>query len=383
MTAARRHVAVLTGKRGGFGALAPTIRELGKRDMKVSVIVADQHLYERFGKTVAEVEANFPVAAAIDMEQRGDSNADRARAIGVALTKAADELARLAPDFLLVIGDRGEVLAASIAAHNLRIAIAHIQGGDISGSLDEPVRHALTKLAHVHFPSTAAAAERILRMGEEAWRVHAVGDTHIDQILLGDITSPDVLRERYALPEEGPFLLVLQHSDSTDPGNSRAQIDETIAATLGFGLRVLYVYPCSDQGFEGIIAGVESVRDRPGVSVHRNIPAPDFIGLQKIAGCLVGNSSAGLIETPYFGIPAVNVGDRQIGREHAENVIHARYDRRAIAAAIETALHDAGFRERCRKVKPPFGDGTAYLRIADVLETIEPGPRLLNKRMAY
>ena len=383
MTPSRRHVAVLTGKRGGFGALAPTIRELEKRGLAVSVIVADQHLYDRFGKTVDEVESRFRVAAAIDMEQRGDANVDRARAIGVALTKAADELARLAPDFLLVIGDRGEVLAACVAAHNLRIAIAHIQGGDISGSLDEPVRHALTKLAHLHFPSTPSAAERILRMGEEPWRVHTVGDTHIDQILLGEVTGAEDLRRRYALPASGPFLLVLQHSDSTDPGNSREQIDETVAATLSFGLRVLYVYPCSDQGFEGIIAGIEAVRDRPGVTVHRNIPAPDFIGLQKIAGCLVGNSSAGLIETPYFGIPAVNVGDRQIGREHAGNVIHVPYQRDAIRAAIEQALHDAGFRDCCRHVEAPFGNGKAYLRIADVLERVELGPRLLNKRMAY
>ena len=374
---------MLTGKRGGFGALAPTIRELERRKIKVSVIVADQHLYERFGKTVAEVEASFPVAAAIDMEQRGDSNADRARAVGVALTKASDVLAKLAPDTLLVIGDRGEVLAACIAAHNLRIAIAHIQGGDISGSLDEPVRHALTKLAHIHFPSTASAAERILRMGEEAWRVHAVGDTHVDQILLGDITPAEALRKKYELPKDAPFLLVLQHSDSTDPGGSGAQMAETVAATLSFGMRVLYVYPCSDQGFEGIISTIEAASGRPGVSVHKNIPAADFIGLQKIAGCLIGNSSAGLIETPYFGLPAVNVGDRQTGREHAENVIHVPYAKDAIRKAIERALGDAAFRELCRRVQPPFGDGTAYRRIADVLERIELGPRLLNKRMAY
>ncbi|MGH8223651.1 MAG: UDP-N-acetylglucosamine 2-epimerase [Woeseiaceae bacterium] len=378
-----RHVAVLTGKRGGFGALAPTMSEISRRGMRLSVIVTDQHLYDRFGRTIREVEGRFKVAAAIDMEQQGDSNADRARAIGVCLAKAADVLSQLRPDFLLVIGDRGEVLAASIAAHNLRIAIAHVQGGDISGSLDEPVRHALTKLAHVHFPSTEKAGARIRKMGEEPWRVHVVGDTHIDQILLGAVTPEEELRRRYHLPGRGQFVLVLQHSDSTEPESSAAQMAETARAVQAIGMRALYVYPCSDQGYEGIIAQIEKLRSRPGVSIHENIPAADFIGLQKVAGCLVGNSSAGLIETPYFGLPAVNIGERQNGREHAENVLHVGYRSAEIEQAIRRALSDQAFRSACLGVKPPFGDGTAYRRIADVLESVEFAPRLLNKRVAY
>lgn len=380
----RRHVCVVSGKRGGFGALTPTMEAITTHPaMTLSVLVTDQHLYDRFGRTVAEVEASFPVAATIDMQQRGDGNRDRARAIGVCLTKAADVLADLAPDILLVIGDRGEVLATTIAAHNLRIAIAHVQGGDVSGSLDEPVRHAITKLAHIHFPSTEASARRLRAMGEEAWRVHVVGDTHVDQLLLRRVTTPDELRARYRLPEGEPFLLVLQHSDSTEPERSREQMAETVAAVLSLGLRALFVYPCSDQGFEGIIAEIEAVRDRPGVSVHQNIPAADFAGLEGLAACLVGNSSAGLIEAPYFGLPAVNVGDRQIGREHAANVLHVPYDRARIRAAIERALDDAEFRGALKTLTPPFGDGTAYRRITEVLASVPLDTRLLNKRMAY
>jgi GDP/UDP-N,N'-diacetylbacillosamine 2-epimerase (hydrolysing) len=378
-----RHVAVLTGKRGGFGALAPTMNEIVRRGMRLSVIVTDQHLYDRFGKTIHEVQGQFDVAATIDMEQRGDGNADRARAIGVCLTKAADVLAHLQPDFLLVIGDRGEVLATSIAAHNLRIAIAHVQGGDISGSLDEPVRHALTKLAHVHFPSTERAGARIRQMGEEPWRIHVVGDTHVDQILLGVVTPEDELRRRYHLPERGQFVLVLQHSDSTEPENSGAQMAQTIRAVQALKTRALYVYPCSDQGYEGIIAEIEKLRGQHGVTIHENIPAADFVGLQRIAGCLIGNSSAGLIETPYFGLPAVNIGERQKGREHAENVLHVPYRGMEIEQAIRRALSDEAFRRACRQVRPPFGDGTAYRRIADVLGATDLGERLLNKRMAY
>ncbi len=379
-----QHICVWSGKRGGFGALAPTMDEIARRPgLRLSIVVTDQHLYERFGRTMTEVEERFPVTAAIDMEQRGDTNRDRARAIGVCLTKSADVLADLAPDVLLVIGDRGEVLAATVAAHNLRIAIAHVQGGDISGSLDEPVRHAITKLAHIHFASTVQSAERIVKMGEEPWRVHVVGDTHIDQILLNRATPAADVRARYNLPDGMPVLLVLQHPDSTVPEASGAHMRETLAAVRSVGCRTLVVYPCSDQGFEGIISAIDEHAETPGWSVHRNIPADDFIGLQSLATCLVGNSSAGLIESPYFGLPAVNVGDRQIGREHGANVLHVRPERDAIRDAIDRAMSDAEFREQLKCVVPPFGDGNAYRRITDVLASLEIDARLLNKRMTY
>ncbi|MBT4489947.1 MAG: UDP-N-acetylglucosamine 2-epimerase (hydrolyzing) [Rhodospirillaceae bacterium] len=379
-----KKICVWSGKRGGFGALTPTMRAIQDHDdLELALVVTDQHLYDKFGRTIREVEGQFPVAAAIDMEQAGDSNEERARAVGLCLQRSVDVLADLKPDALLVIGDRGEVFAACIAAHNMRIAIAHVQGGDLSGSLDEPVRHAITKLSHIHFPSTEQSAERIHRMGEEPWRIHVAGDTHIDQILLGTATAEDELRQRYELPPDEPFVLLLQHSDSTVPQASRAQIDATLAGVAKAGLRTMLVYPCSDQGYEGIIDGLEAARGGPGISVHQNIPAPDFIGLQKIAACLVGNSSAGLIEAPYFALGAVNVGDRQIGRERAANVIDVPYDGNAVAVAIQKALYDDGFAAAMARTPPPFGDGTAYRHITDTLAGLEVDERLLNKRMSY
>ncbi len=379
-----KQICVWSGKRGGFGAMLPTMELIeGTPGLRLSVVVTDQHLYEKFGKTISEVESKIRVEAAIDMGQTGDSNADRGEAVGVCLQKSVRVLEELNPDVLLVIGDRGEVFAACIAAHNLRIAIAHVQGGDISGSLDEPVRHAITKLAHIHFPSTEQSAERILKMGEEAWRVHTVGDTHIDQIFLQTQPPEADIRDRYQLPVDEPFLLVLQHSDSTTADQSRDQIEETLTAVCSFGLRTLLVYPCSDQGYEGIIEGLESRRDAQNVSVHQNIPAGDFIGLQKLAACFVGNSSAGLIEAPYFGLPTVNVGDRQIGRERCANLQDVPYDREQIRAAIDRAINDQKFLSSCKGINPPFGDGKSYERIVEVLKNVEMNETLLNKRMSY
>jgi GDP/UDP-N,N'-diacetylbacillosamine 2-epimerase (hydrolysing) len=379
-----RRICVWNGKRGGFGALAPTMRAIADHpNLELRLVVTDQHLYERFGKTMSEVAASFPIDAAIDMEQAGDGNEDRARAVGRCMVKAVDVLAEIRPDFLLVIGDRGEVFAACIAAHNMRIAIAHVQGGDVSGSLDEPVRHAITKLAHVHFPSTEASARRIVAMGEEPWRVHVVGDTHIDQLFLDAVTPAADIALKYDVSPDQPFVLVLQHSDSTEPENAAGQMAETVAAIRASGVRALLVYPCSDQGFEGIISEIERARNAPGITVHRNIPAPDFLGLQRMAACLVGNSSAGLIEAPYFRLPAVNVGDRQRGRERTGNVIDVGYRRDEILGAIDRALNDSAFRHTLGTLVPPFGDGTAYLRITEVLAATPVDTRLLTKRMTY
>jgi UDP-N-acetylglucosamine 2-epimerase (non-hydrolysing)/GDP/UDP-N,N'-diacetylbacillosamine 2-epimerase (hydrolysing) len=378
-----RHICFWSGKRGGFGALTPTLQLLSETPgIKLSIVVTDQHLWEKFGKTEKEVRAMFPVTAMVDMEQKGDSNADRARAIGVCLTKAADVLAEMAPDILLILGDRGEVFAAAIAAHNLRIAIAHVQGGDISGTLDEPVRHSVTKLAHIHFPSTQASAARILAMGEEPWRVHTVGDPHIDQLFKRAKPSEVELRERYKLGDE-KFLIVLQHSDSTAASESSRQMNETLSAVEASGMNALLIYPCSDQGFQGIINEIEKRRGNPRFRIHQNIPAADFAGLLSIATALVGNSSAGLIEAPYFSLPSVNVGDRQIGREHTTNVLHVPYDRSAISAAIKKATSDSAFRESLRNLTPPFGDGKSYERIAQILREVSLDEKLLNKRMTY
>lgn len=378
-----RHICFWSGKRGGFGALTPTLHELiATPGIKVSIVVTDQHLWDKFGKTEKEVRAQFSINALVDMEQKGDANVDRARAIGVCLAKGADVLNDLKPDILLILGDRGEVFAAAIAAHNLRIAIAHIQGGDISGTLDEPVRHAVTKLAHLHFPSTEASAKRILGMGEEPWRVHTVGDPHIDQLFKRVKPSEAELRAKYKIGDE-KFVLVLQHSDSTVPQDSSRQMNETLSAVEASGLRALLVYPCSDQGFQGVIDEIEKRRANPKISIHQNIPAAEFAGLLSYATALVGNSSAGLIEAPYFALPAVNIGDRQIGREHTSNVLHAPYDRAAISAALQKAISDTAFRDGLRQVTPPFGDGKTYARIAQILSEVPLDEKLLNKRMTY
>lgn len=380
----KRKICVLSGKRGGFGALIPTMQLINSDpDLEFSLVVTDQHLYHNFGYTVNEVEKWFKVMYKVDMEQNNGTPQGRAKAIGVCLTKITDVLNEISPDIVMILGDRGEVLATAIAAINLGIPIAHIQGGDISGSIDEMVRHAVTKLSHIHLVSTKQSAQRVLGLGEEPWRVHVVGDPHIDLILQGKYESRENIYNKFTINENDEVIVVLQHSVSTEPELAYDQMKNTMMAVTSFNKRTIVVYPCSDQGYEGILKAIHEFESYPNISIHKNIEAPVFWGLLSVSKVLVGNSSAGLIETPYFRIPTVNIGKRQTGRQHAENVIHARNDITSIREAIEKAFYDDTFDRIVRNCSRPFGDGPACEKIVKILKEVEMDNRLMEKKMTY
>lgn len=379
-----RKVMVLTGKRGGFGAMKPMLRLL--RDdpaFELQLVVTDQHLNQRFGRTITEVEREFPIAAAVDMKQRDGSALGRARALGVCAERMADTLEHLKPDLCLLYGDRGEVLATAMTATAMGVPIGHLQGGDVSGSVDEQVRHAVTKLAHLHFPSTPESAERILKMGEEPWRVTMTGDHHLDLIVAKEYAARDEVARTTGIDPDKPVIVVLQHSETTAPGHAYQQMVETLHAVRSTGLQTVLVYPCSDVGYEGVVKAIEELAVGPQFHVFRNLDAQVFWGLLSIASVLVGNSSAGIIETPCFHLPALNIGRRQENRLHAENVIHVAHERGTIAAALERALHDTTFRAAAASCRQVYGDGKAGVRTVEALRDVPLDSRLLVKRMTY
>ena len=378
---APRRILVLTGKRGGYGAMKPML-DLLDRDpyFDLQLVVTDQHVNPRFGRTVQEIEPDFTVAASIDMEQQDGSATGRAAAVGRCAVKMISVLENLSPHLCLLYGDRGEVLATAMTATILGLPIAHLQGGDVSGSLDDNMRHAITKLSHLHFASTAASAERIRRMGEEDWRIHVVGDSHVDPIVAGEFSDPETVSAELNLDIGEPIIVVLQHSETTAPDQSHVQMVETLEAVRATGLQTVVVYPCSDQGYEGIVRAIDELAHSPQFRAQVNLEAPLFRGLLNVASVMVGNSSAGLIETPYFCIPAINIGRRQTGRLHAENVLHVDHDRTAILAAIEASLADSTFRETVDNCTRLFGDGHAGARVVDILRDLAIDRALLVKQ---
>lgn len=380
-----RRICFLTGKRGGFGALIPTFQAVNRDpELELILIATDMHLSDKFGATINEVDTWVKNAVRVPLEQVDDRPVSRAQALGRALSGIATALEQIKPDIFVVLGDRGEVYSAVSAALHLGIPIAHIQGGDVSGNVDEMMRHAITKMSHIHFPSTQASAERIRKMGEESSRIHVVGDAHIDMMLRGGRTAGGVVRKKFKLDAAQPFALVLVHPETLRPETSYANMKAVLAAMRQRQLRTLVVWPCSDHGYQGILDAIHEVEGHELFSVYKNIDAPDFWGLQSEAAVFAGNSSAGLIEAPYFNLPFINIGLRQTGREHGANVIDvATVNSVTLDAALEQALSKS-FRDALR-ARPfnLFGDGKAAERMVHVLKTVELNRALFEKRMTY
>jgi UDP-hydrolysing UDP-N-acetyl-D-glucosamine 2-epimerase len=316
----------------------------------------------------------------IDAVYEKDSKESMAAFTGDCIARLSRKVSEIRPDFILLLGDRGEMLAGAVAGAYMSIPVAHIHGGEISSTVDDHVRNAITMLASVHFPATRRSAERIVAMGEDPDRVFPAGAPGLDVIFDQPPVMPEEIGRRYGQDLQRPFVLVVQHAVTMESDAAAGQIRETLEAIVGLGLPAIVVYPNADAGGREMIGVIREYERYPGIRAFRNIPHRDFISLMRMAGVMVGNSSSGIVEAPALRLPAVNVGSRQRGREAAENVINAGYDRDEIARAIRTTMNDRLFRAKVDRCVSPYGNGGAGRKIADVLSTIVIDRDLLQKR---
>jgi len=381
----RRHICFFTGKRGGFTHFVPIFEEIDKSSLlKYSIFASDMHLSNSFGKTVNSVENRTQNVYKIDTLINSDSKVARAKSIGIGLLSYSQMLDILKPDLVFLLGDRGEVLAMAIAAMELNIPIIHLFGGDITqGGVDELVRHAITKLANIHLTSNQGSADRILKMGENSWRINNVGSPALDLIKQNRFTNKKKIFKKFFLCENKPIILLLQHSVTWQVDQTEKQIIETLKAITDFDSQIVAVYPCADPGYETIINNLEEYSRKTNLRVYKNIEFEDFWGLMNIADVFIGNSSAGVMETASFKIPFINIGIRQEGRLRADNVIDVDHDRYKIKEAIQKALFDAAFIDQVQNCISPYGDGTASKKIVSILESLKINPQLIQKKMTY
>jgi UDP-hydrolysing UDP-N-acetyl-D-glucosamine 2-epimerase len=379
-----RKIAVITTSRADYGHLFWPLRELSRRPgIQLELIVLGAHLSPEFGLTVGEIEKDgFPIAARLECLLSSDTDVGMAKTIGVAMLSLADCLGRMRPDVLLLIADRYEMLAPASVALALRIPIAHIEGGEVSeGAIDDAVRNALTKMSHIHFTSTHRARERVIAMGEEAWRVHRAGAPSLDHVRRSELFSREAVQSRLGIALDKDAMLVAFHP-VTLSHDTVGEADAFFAALDATAGQVLFVYPNADAGSRSLIARARAfVAARPGSHVFVNLDAPLYWSLLREVGVLVGNSSSGIMETASFALPTVNVGIRQQGRERARNVIDVAADKDAIVAGIGLA-RSAQFHSSLEGMTNPFGEGRAAEAIAEVLETLPPADKLLLKRHA-
>lgn len=383
MTPSARAIGVVTVSRSDYGHLLPVLREIqAAPDLELVLFVAGAHLLPRFGRTVDLVRADgWSVAAEVDMLDADDSPVGIAAATARGVDGFARVFARRRPDVLVVLGDRFEMLAAAVAALPLAMPVAHIHGGEESeGAIDNQIRHAITKLAHVHFASAEPHARRIARMGEEPWRIHTTGAPGLDRIRPSELMSRGETAAALGLPGDGPWLIVTFHPVTLEYRDTERHVDELLAALDKLETATILTYPGADTAGRAIIDRLEEFAGRhSNVKLAASLGDRVYLSLLEHAAAMVGNSSSGLIEAPSFGLPVVNIGSRQAGRLRGANVIDVEPERDDILRAIEAALAP-GMRARLRALPNPYGDGRAAPRIVSVLRELELTPRLVRKR---
>ena len=380
-----RKVCFATGTRAEYGLLHDLMRAVaGDPGLALQLVVSGMHLEARFGHTVDEIERDgFAIDARVDMELDEDSPAGIARSMGLATAGFGQAFARLKPDVLVLLGDRYEALAAAQAALVARIPIAHIHGGEATwGAVDDAIRHAITKMAHLHLVAAEPFRRRVVQLGEDPGRVHAVGAPGLDRARTMDLLSRSELEESLGFRFGTPFFLVTYHPATlmaSDPALAAAGLLEALLSLEGATL--LVTLPNADVGALGVIHAIEAVAAAAAerILVAASLGQQRYLSAITCCDAVVGNSSSGLIEVPFFRKPTVNVGARQDGRLKAPSVIDCDETPAAIRAAVERAL-SAEFQAGLAGVESPYGDGHAVPRMLRLLRELPLGEGLSYKR---
>ena len=384
---AKRKICVVVTARPSYSRIRTALKAISEHpDLELQLVVAASALLERYGNAIQAIEHDgFEPAARVYMVLEGENLVTSAKSTGLGLVELATVFDNLRPDAVVTVADRYETLANAVAASYMNIPVVHVQGGEVTGSIDEKVRHAVTKLANLHLVSTALARERVIRLGEEPGTVVLTGCPSID-IARQVAQSPELdfdPFEKYG--GVGPredlskgYLVVMQHPVTTEYDEARHQVDETLYAVKETGLPVLWFWPNVDAGSDGTSKGIRVFREKEkpeNFHFFRNMYPEDFLRLLCGANAIVGNSSVAIRECSYLGVPAVNIGSRQLGRERGRNVIDVEHDREAITEAVAEHL-------RRGRMEPDhlYGTGNAGELIADTLATTELH---IEKRLTY
>ena len=374
----KRKILFVTERRADYSRLKP-IMELVKKSKKLELqlVIAGLHLSKEFGDTRKVIEKDgFHIDDFLPVYKKndGDDGKTMSHAFGSFVHSLTDSIYKLKPDAVFCGFDIGAHLAAAIVGMHLNIPVIHIQGGERSGTIDEVIRHATTKFAHVHFVATKESKERVIKLGEDPKYVFLVGSPSIDTIYSIKYGSREQIMKKYGIDPQKPLIILAQHPVTTEVDEVTKQIRESIAALNYFkekhNAEVIAIYSNNDSGGKRIVGELKN----SGFKVFPHIVYEDYLRLLKVADVLVGNSSAGIHEAPSFGLPAVNIGTRQQFRERGKNVLDVSCNKNAIKNAVKKALFDEKFKRSVRLAKNPYDFGKAAPKIVKILETIKLPP---------
>ncbi len=381
-----RRICVCTGTRAEYGILRPIMRAIAsKRGLALQVVAAGMHLSREFGHTVDEIiHDGFNVDARVEMLPRRDTPAAMAESVGRGIQGFSRAFTRLRSDIVLVLGDRTEAFAAATAGALSGRVVAHVHGGDRSeGGYDDYMRHAITKMAHLHFTATKDSAKRVARLGERRDMIFVTGAPGLDEIRPRRLPSPSVTKRRFGFPVRKPLILAVQHSVSTHPETAAAEISETLAALDALSIPTILVYPNSDPGGRAMIRTIRTYQGRQWLRTFKSLPRDEFLAAMKAAAVMVGNSSSGIIEAASLHLPVVNIGRRQHGRIRSGNTVDVPPQRCKIRAALARIIQNDVLRRKLAAASNVYGDGKTSRRIADILAKAPLGAQLFAKHMTY
>jgi len=380
----KRKILYITGTRADYGLMRSVLFGIhNSASLDLEIIVTGMHLMEEFGMTVNEILEDGFHYHTLNAIFEEDNKASMAKFVGTTICLLTDKIKDIKPDLILLLGDRGEMLAGAIVGAYLNIPTAQLHGGEITSTVDEYVRHAITKLVNIHFPATQKSAERILAMGENPENIYLVGAPGLDYILNLELSNKNEIIRNYNLDTSKPIILMIQHPVSLESKDASKQIKETLSAISDLEYQTLIIYPNADAGGREMIKEIKKYEHLPFIQSFKNIPRKDFISLMKMASVMIGNSSSGIIEAPSFKIPVVNIGSRQKNRERSHNVLDVSYNKEEIKKAIEKALNDDNFKDQIETCQNPYGEGNTALKITKILENINIDDSLLNKALNY
>ena len=372
----------VTGSRGEWGYIRPILELIGKSDkFSYELCVTNMHLLPSFGNSYKEIENDgFKIKYKINMSIDGYNHHTQVKSLGMFLSSFSDILSSNKPDWIILAGDRGEQLMASIAGAYTYCPVLHIQAGERSGNIDGMARHAIGKFTHVHIASNNDAKNRLIRLGEEKFRVHNVGAPQLDELVNGYYTKKELLYKNFNLKNK--YLLVVQHPVTEEFDEADFQIKETMLALSEFDIPKIVIMPNNDAGSIKIQLGIEKFL-KGDFQVFSNLSRQDYLGILKNASVIVGNSSSGILEAPTFKIPCVNIGRRQNGREQAKNVINCNFNKQEIMDSIEKALNKNFKKSIIQNCTNPYGDGKSSKRILEIILKSEINDKLIVKDITY
>jgi UDP-N-acetylglucosamine 2-epimerase (non-hydrolysing)/GDP/UDP-N,N'-diacetylbacillosamine 2-epimerase (hydrolysing) len=380
----KRRVLVTLESRATYGYSRNVMRAMRAfPELECRTLVTGMHLMADMGNSVDLIRADgFPVDAEVPLAPSGAGAGAWSRAMGTAMAGFAEAMERLAPDIVLLSGDRAETLTLCVTAAYMGLPVAHIQAGDKSGHIDDAARYAIAKLAHVHFASCEDSTQRLRNLGEQEFRIHTTGAPQLDDINR-DFSATAVEVDGRRIDLGRPYLLLVQHPVMAEREEAGAQMKATLDACLDSGLPVIWIYPNSDLGYGEIVRIIEEYKAHPGITAVANLDRDIYFRLLANAAALVGNSSSGILEAPSFRVPVVNIGNRQRGRPQASNILNCETDGAAVRAAIAKALDDPAFRDACARAVNPYGDGRSGARICAILRDLTIDRRLMDKETTF